>query len=166
MICGATPGSLFSFSLALSASSLLLACQTQLKNTEGDVFDISCAASNCTLQLVSEQKAKPKDKKPARYVVRNEGRILTACPPDSQDFDCRPLRCETGSGCSQIGGAAFGCQKGICQAPERKITPEDRTALCLAETGQWKREPLQLERMTLARACRGDCEVPAACLNY
>lgn len=142
----------------------LTGCQREIANTEGEVLSVACTGSNCTVTKPSEGANSPDE--PLKYAINKEGRILTACPQEGSPFDCRPLRCESGTICAQLGGPTFECEKALCQAPKRSITPKDRTALCLATTGKWQRQPLQLERVTLSRACRGTCQVPAACLPY
>jgi hypothetical protein len=141
----------------VGATALLTGCQSKLSNTEGHAFDVRCEGTRCSLA---------RDGNPSGYRVESGGRILTACPAGGSDFDCRPLRCEDSGACSKLGGAGFSCVHALCQAPAQELTSADRTALCLAGTGPFERTPLQLERVTTARACRGDCTVPAGCLRY
>ena len=145
--------------LAIALSTFVVACQSRVADTEGNAFDVECEGTTCSLVPSKESDEKS-------YRVRREGRVLTACPAAGDDFECRPLRCEESAACAKLGGVGFQCSKGICQATAQDITSADRVALCLAETGPFRRTALQLERVTAARACRGACTVPAACMTY
>lgn len=150
---------------------LLLGCKNEVTDTEGRTFTFDCKSAICTLSekpddskqtSVSKQ---PKDDGKLTFTTNTEGRVLLVCPAEKPGFECRPLACDPSTPCSRLGGSDFTCQKSLCQAPGRPLSPSDRLALCLAKTGPWQRTPAQLERLTLARACTGDCVLPASCLK-
>lgn len=143
-------------------------CNTKVTDTEHRTFSFECGGAGCELTLQAMPNDKPQSEaSPHQFTVYSETRVLTACPRQESeaDFDCRPLTCETSALCSQLGGREFACENALCQAPERGLAFADRLALCLATTGHWRRTPLQLERLTLARACRPPCFLPANCLQ-
>lgn len=144
---------------SLCLSLLTLGCTNEVTDTEGRTFTFECAASECVLSEKSDDESNAGP----THVARAEGRILVRCPAAEPGFDCRPLICEDSSACSRLGGAEFNCENGLCQAPDRELSSADKSALCLAGTGDWKRTPEQLRRVTLARGCMGDCFLPAAC---
>lgn len=146
--------------LALLAFTLLLfGCSNEITDTEGKTYTFVCKAGVCTLN----EKTEGDSKDAGVFVTNADGRILLVCPADKPGFDCRPLTCDPSAPCSRLGGAEFTCENSLCQAPTRPLTPADRLALCLAKTGPFERTPVQLERLTLARACTGDCTLPASC---
>ena len=149
----------FHFALLFPAALALLACKNEVTDTEGRTFTFDCKNGNCHLSPLEENAAKSS----AAYIAQNEGRVLLVCPVENPGFDCRPIACDETTPCSGVGGPSFTCEKRVCQAPDRSLTPADKLALCLAETGDWKKTPLQLERLTMARACTDECVIPAIC---
>lgn len=139
---------------------VLSGCESEIKDTEGRHFRFDCQKAECTL---TELDAKGNEKGTSPYVPRATARILAGCPVEGTGFECRPLVCDSSSVCSRLGGPDFVCEKGLCQAQARDLTPEDKLALCLSGTGEWERTAHQVKRLTLARACTGDCTLPAAC---
>lgn len=147
---------------------LSLGCAKEVKDTEGSTYSFECNGGSCALTKLKGLKeenggTKSADEKPT-HRTENEGRVLLACPTDRAGFDCRPITCDQATPCARLGGADFTCEKGLCQAPARPLLSTDKLALCLAKTGAWRRTPEQLERITLARACTDDCQLPANCL--
>jgi hypothetical protein len=144
---------------------VLFGCNNEITDTEGQTYTFECKTRECILREKSDSKKKAEDdsRSAATFMTNAEGKMLLVCPADIPGFDCRPLTCDESSPCSRLGGAEFTCENALCQAPERPLTAADRLALCLAKTGRFERTPQQLERLTLARACTGDCVLPASC---
>ncbi len=158
--------------LKWSSSALLslfaLGCNNEVADTEGTLYSFECKSGTCHLSEKTdsaEEKSDSADAPKRAFLTQNEGRILTVCPAEKAGFECRPLTCDPNAPCSRLGGPDFVCEKNLCQAPDRALTPADKLALCLAKTGPFERTTKQLERITLARACTGDCKLPAACLK-
>lgn len=149
----------------LAITSLLLAgCATEVSDTEERVFAFECVQKECKLRLLGD------DEKPiaqeATHALHKSGRLLLVCDSEKEDFSCRPLRCDSSSPCSQLGGSEFSCNRKLCQAPGHELNGPDRLALCLAETGAWKPTREQLVRLTDARACLPPaCDLPSSCLQ-
>ena len=144
---------------------LLLGCQNEVTDTEGRTFTFECKTGTCTLSEKSDVSNETKENEQRSFSTNAEGRVLLICPAEKPGFECRPLACEPSTPCNGLGGSEFTCEKSLCQAPARPLSPSDKLALCLAKTGPWKRTPAQLERLTLSRACTGDCVLPASCLQ-
>lgn len=138
-----------------------LGCKNEVTDTEGTTYSFDCKSGACTLREASDDDSKSR----RTYVTNTDGRVLLVCPAEKAGFDCRPVACDPSTPCGRLGGADFTCENSLCQAPARQLLPPDKLALCLAKTGPFERTPKQLERITLSRACTGDCTLPAACLK-
>lgn len=135
-------------------------CSTEVRDTEGRSFAVSCHDDTCSLEPSGTRESAPA---PA-WARAQPGRLVLACPTERADGrDCRPLLCDGDRVCSRLGGAHAECVKGLCQKPGTPLAADDRLALCLAETGAWSGSPLQRSRTALAMSCRPPCSVPAEC---
>lgn len=150
----------------LCAALFSLACEREVSDTEQRVFAVECTDRACILTLEHrspDTTAGDDANTEEAFIVHDKDRVLSVCPALQADFDCRPLTCTSSAVCSKLGGGGFRCENGLCQNSDRDLTHADRLALCLAETGLWKRSPNQIERLTLARACHPPCVLPAQC---
>jgi len=148
-------------SLILLVLFATTACDNTVSDTEGRAYEYKCASGDCSLT----QKPPSAEGDAKKLRIQRESRILSVCDaPDNRS--CRPLRCESSRACSALGGREFTCTKDLCQASTRELSGVDRFALCLAETGPWTRSVPQLERTTLASACRPpSCHLPDQCMR-
>jgi hypothetical protein len=144
--------------LVASLALGLAGCSVDFHDTEGAAYVADCSEKRCKVQPID-----PESEQAPRLLA--EGKILLVCPPGSAPEACRPVRCKNGEDpCSKLGGPEFACNGALCEAGQRKPTPQDRLSTCLATTGPYQSTPEQLLRAAHARACVPPCEFPAMCL--
>lgn len=134
-------------------------CTTKFGDTEGRHYEAECetrpdGTPHCTIRGVAGAPGE----------LDRNGRYLAICDQANDPFSCRPVTCEAEATCQALGGEEFKCVERRCTASSRSTTSGDRVSACLAGTGPYQRTPEQLERITLARACTGNCVLPAACM--